>query len=175
MEHLDLKSVLEILRFVNKSDLTEVELSQPDFKLKIKRRGGDAPYVEYIPAPQVVQAVPQVGAAAAPAPLAAPAAAAPAPAQAAQPTALAPSASHGTGHIVRAPMVGTFYRAGGPDKPAFVQVGDVVRKGQVLCIIEAMKLFNEIESEVEGKVVKILVDNAKPVEYDQPLFEIEVA
>jgi acetyl-CoA carboxylase biotin carboxyl carrier protein len=74
---------------------------------------------------------------------------------------------------IRSPMVGTFYRAPAPDKPPYVQVGDIIQKGQVVCIIEAMKLFNEIQSEVSGKIVRILVENAQPVEYDQPLFEVE--
>jgi acetyl-CoA carboxylase biotin carboxyl carrier protein len=74
----------------------------------------------------------------------------------------------------RSPMIGTFYRASGPEKPVYVNVGDTVKKGQVLCIVEAMKLFNEIESEYDGKIVKILVENAQPVEYDQPLFLIEL-
>jgi acetyl-CoA carboxylase biotin carboxyl carrier protein len=111
-------------------------------------------------------------AAPAPAPAAAPVAAAPAQAAAAAPAApaAAPAASHTP---LKSPMIGTFYRSSGPDSPAFVQVGDTVEKGQVICIIEAMKLFNEIEAEQSGRIVKVLVENATPVEYDQPLFLIE--
>jgi acetyl-CoA carboxylase biotin carboxyl carrier protein len=111
-------------------------------------------------------------AAPAPAPAAAPVAAAPAQAAAATPAApaAAPAASH---TALKSPMIGTFYRSSGPDSPAFVQVGDTVEKGQVICIIEAMKLFNEIEAEQSGRIVKVLVENATPVEYDQPLFLIE--
>jgi acetyl-CoA carboxylase biotin carboxyl carrier protein len=173
---MDFKSILEILRFVNKSDLTEVDIVQPDFKLKIKRSGGEAAHVEYVPQPSLAPVQ------YAPVPVAAPVvAAAPAAPVAAAPltvaAALAPAAAaeSTSGKLVRSPMVGTFYRTAAPDKPAFVQVGDVVQVGQTLCIIEAMKLFNEIESDVAGKVVKILVENAKPVEFDQPLFEIEPA
>ena len=100
------------------------------------------------------------------APVAAPAAAPATPAAPAEPAA-------GSYKSLKAPMIGTFYRSSGPDAPAFVQVGDMVEKGQVICIIEAMKLFNEIEAEESGRIVKALVDNATPVEYDQPLFLIE--
>lgn len=113
--------------------------------------------------------VPQVYNVAPPAPVAA--AAAPAATPTAPPTAVAPAASTNT-IIIKSPMIGTFYRRSGPDKPAFVEVGAEVTPGKVVCIIEAMKLFNEIESEVKGTIVKILVDDASPVEYDQPLFEV---
>lgn len=165
---MDFKSIQEILRFVSKSELTEVEIEQKDFKLKVKRQ---------LPEIQMIQ--PQY----APAPLAAsPAVAYPAPAPmpsaAPAPAAEAPKAATEGGKNLfeyRSPIIGTFYRSSGPDKEPFVKVGDTVSKGQVLCIIEAMKLFNEIESEVEGKIVKILVENAQPVEYDQPLFLIELS
>jgi acetyl-CoA carboxylase biotin carboxyl carrier protein len=85
----------------------------------------------------------------------------------------APAASGSQGTPIKSPMIGTFYRSSSPDKPAFVTVGDEVKKGQVLCIIEAMKLFNEIESEVSGRIVKVLAEDASPVEYDQPLFLVE--
>lgn len=101
----------------------------------------------------------------APAPMAA------APAPVAAPAAMAPAADGGVG--IKSPMIGTFYRSGGPDKDAFVKVGDKVEKGQVVCIIEAMKLFNEIESEVSGTITKVMVENASPVEYDQPLFLVD--
>jgi acetyl-CoA carboxylase biotin carboxyl carrier protein len=103
---------------------------------------------------------------AAPAPAAAPAAAAPSP---------APAAASANQITVKSPMIGTFYRSAGPDKAPFVNVGDEIKAGQVVCIIEAMKLFNEIESEVSGRIVKVLVDDASPVEYDQALFIVEPA
>ena len=97
--------------------------------------------------------------------------AAPQVAAAPAPVAAAPVADKGT--VIKAPMVGTFYRSAGPDKEAFVKPGDKVKKGQVICIIEAMKLFNEIESEISGRIVEVLVENATPVEFDQPLFVVE--
>ena len=98
--------------------------------------------------------------------------AAPAPVDAAA-TPATPAPVAATGTSIKSPMVGTFYRSAGPDKPPFVKPGDKVSKGQVICIIEAMKLFNEIEAEMDGTIVKVLVDDASPVEYDQPLFIIE--
>jgi acetyl-CoA carboxylase biotin carboxyl carrier protein len=164
---MDFKSIQEILRFVSKSELTEVEIEQKDFKLKVKRQLPDVQMVQApYPAPALLQApMPSMPMpAVAPAPASAPSAPA------------APVADSGKNLFeYRSPIIGTFYRASGPDKDVFVKVGDSVRKGQVLCIIEAMKLFNEIESEVEGKIVKILVENAQPVEYDQPLFLIELS
>lgn len=158
---MDAKTIQELIRLVNKSDLTEVEIETPDFRLRL-RRGG--PEVVYAAAPQAV------------APAAVPQAAvqqAAAPAQSSG--AAAPAADASEDHLVavRSPMIGTFYRASGPDKEPFVKVGDDIDSGQVLCIIEAMKLFNEIESEHRGRIVKILVENAQPVEYDQPLFLID--
>jgi len=176
-QDMDLKAVLEILRFVNKSDIAEVEISMPDFELKVKRTPDGAPaYYTVAAPPPLPVAAPAPLVTPAPVAASAPAAAAPAAAPAASAApAPAPAAASGPVHEILSPMVGTFYRSAGPDKPAYVNVGDVVRKGQVLCIIEAMKLFNEIESDVDGKIVKILPENAKPVEYDQVLFVIEPA
>lgn len=156
---MDAKTIQELIRLVNKSDLTEVEIETPDFRLRL-RRGG--PEVVYAAAPQAVApaAVPQ-------------ATQAPSPATSAPVSAAAADASEDHLVAVRSPMIGTFYRASGPDKEPFVKVGDDIDSGQVLCIIEAMKLFNEIESEHRGRIVKILVENAQPVEYDQPLFLID--
>jgi len=156
---MDLKEIQDLIRFVSKSGVTEVELEKDGFKIVIKsdRPAEQMAYVQQAPmmmAPPV-QAAP-----------AAVAAAAPAPAPAAAPAAV----SAETGVPIKSPMIGTFYRSAGPDKDVFVKVGDKVEKGQVVCIIEAMKLFNEIESEVSGTILKVLVDNANPVEYDQPLF-----
>jgi acetyl-CoA carboxylase biotin carboxyl carrier protein len=157
---MELKEIQELIKFVSKAGVAEVELESKGFKIVIKTQN-KAPEntVTYVQA-----AMPQ----AAPAPAAMPQAA-PAPAQ---PQAAA--AEDLSKYItVKAPMVGTFYRRPSPDKPIFANVGDEVKAGSVLCIIEAMKLFNEIESEVSGRVVKILVDDASPVEFDQPLFLID--
>ncbi|MDB5030748.1 acetyl-CoA carboxylase biotin carboxyl carrier protein [Mucilaginibacter sp.] len=152
---MDIKQIQDLIRFVSKSGVNEVSLEQKDFKITIKTNQE----------PTVVHAT-------IPAPASAPAAATAAPALAAAP---APAAVADTSHYltIKSPMIGTFYRSASPDKPLFVNVGDEVESGTVVCIIEAMKLFNEIESEVSGRIVKILVDNASPVEYDQPLFLVE--
>ncbi len=158
---MTLKEIQTLIKFVSESGVDEVDLEEKDFKLSIRKA---AP----VAAPQVVQAtVPAPQAAPAPAP-AAPAA------QPEAPKAEAPAAPAEDNLLtIKSPMIGTFYRTPSPDKPAFVNVGDEVSQGSVVCIVEAMKLFNEIESEVSGKIVKILVDNATPVEYDQPLFLVE--
>ncbi len=169
---MDFKAIQELLRFVSKSDLTEVELEQGDFKLKIKRKGlSDG--VEYVQLPVAPSAPVYASPAALPAaaPSAEPAGdAIPVAAKAAE---AAPSSANL--HTIKSPMIGTFYRSPGPDKPMFVNVGDSITAGQTICIVEAMKLFNEIECEVSGRVVKILVENAQPVEYDQPLFVVELS
>jgi acetyl-CoA carboxylase biotin carboxyl carrier protein len=163
---MDIKDIQELLKFINRSTLTDVEIEQKDFRLRIQRKQ-DVIYAQ-APVMQQVQPVYQP-AQQAEAPAALPAA------QPTTPAAEAKPADSGKNlYEFRAPLIGTFYRSSGPDKPAFVNVGDTVSKGQALGIIEAMKLFNEIESDVAGKIVKILVDNAKPVEYDQPLFLIEL-
>jgi len=154
---MDLKEIQDLIRFVSKSGVTEVALEKDGFKIVIKsdRPAEQMAYVQQ--APMMMAAPVQ----AAPAPVAAATAPAPAPAAA---------AAAEVGVPIKSPMIGTFYRSAGPDKDVFVKVGDKVEKGQVVCIIEAMKLFNEIESEVSGTILKVLVDNANPVEYDQPLF-----
>ena len=160
------KEIEELIRFVAKSGVSEVNLELKDFKITIKNnppRFEQVVHTVAAPAPAMQLPVP----AAAPVPVAAtvmPSSTAPAPAS---------SGAEANYITVKSPMIGTFYRSPGPDKPLFVNVGDEVKPGKVLCIIEAMKLFNEIESEVSGRVVKILVDNAKPVEYDTPLFLID--
>jgi acetyl-CoA carboxylase biotin carboxyl carrier protein len=155
------KELQELLDFIAKSGLNKVNIETEEFKISVQREPSTKQVVSMSAAP-VAAAVPQ--------PAAAPAA--PALAQpAATPTAPAPAAASHT--PLKSPMIGTFYRSSGPDSPAFVQVGDTVEKGQVICIIEAMKLFNEIEAEQSGRIVKVLVENATPVEYDQPLFLIE--
>jgi len=157
---MDIKEIQELIRFVAKSGVNEVELERDGFKLSIKANA-PAPVAQVVAAPMPVQV-------AAPAPVAA---AVPAPAAAA-----APAASNETNYLtITSPMIGTFYRTPGPDKDPFVNVGDLVEPGKVVCIVEAMKLFNEIESEVKGRIVKVLVDNASPVEYGQPLFLVDPA
>ena len=151
------KELQELLDFIAKSGLNKVNIETEEFKISVQRDPNTR---------QVVSMAAPV--AHAPAPVAAPTAAAAAPAA---PVAAAEPA--GNFKPLKAPMIGTFYRSSGPDSPSFVQVGDMVEKGQVICIIEAMKLFNEIEAEESGRIVKALVDNATPVEYDQPLFLIE--
>jgi acetyl-CoA carboxylase biotin carboxyl carrier protein len=168
---MKLTEIEELIRLIAKSGVNEVSIEQKDFKITIKSDYA-AQKKNNIPAqPQIIQAAPAIAAApvAAPTPVAAAPSAAPAPAP-------APSADENANYItIKSPMIGTFYRSSGPDKPSFVNVGDSVKEGDVLCIIEAMKLFNEIESEVKGKIVKVLVENATPVEYDQPLFLVEPA
>lgn len=158
---MQVKDILELLRFVSKSDFTEVTIEGPEWKVSV-RRGAGAPVVVSAPANPVPVSLPV------PVVPATPVAPSPEPAKAASPEPPKKNTVY-----IRSPMVGTFYRAPAPEKPPYVQVGDIVQKGQVVCIIEAMKLFNEIQSEVSGKIVRILVENAQPVEYDQPLFEVE--
>lgn len=162
---MDLKEIQNLIKFVAKSGASEVNLETEDFKITIKTGGEEgATYVQHVP----VAAPAHV---AAPAPVAAAPAAAPA-----APAAAAPAAAEedNSNYVtVKSPMIGTFYRRPSPDKDLFVEVGDEIKPGSVVCIIEAMKLFNEIESEVSGKIVKILVDDQTPVEYDQPLFLVD--
>jgi acetyl-CoA carboxylase biotin carboxyl carrier protein len=155
---MDIKQIQELIKFVSRSGVNEVAIEQKEFKITIKTNQTPTVINTTVPtqavAPQVLPA-----------------------AQAAQPaavTAPAPEADDTSKYItVKSPMIGTFYRSSSPEKPSFVNVGDEITVGKVICIIEAMKLFNEIESEVSGRVVKVLVDNSSPVEYDQPLFLVE--
>jgi acetyl-CoA carboxylase biotin carboxyl carrier protein len=161
---MNLNEIQDLIKFVAKSGVSEVEIEQKDFKIIIKSE------VKKAEQQIIVQA-----AAPAALPVAAPAPVAAAPVAAA-PAAPAPAANDDANYItIKSPMIGTFYRSAGPDKDAFVNVGQSVGKGDTICIIEAMKLFNEIESEVSGKIVKVLVDDASPVEYDQPLFLVDPA
>lgn len=161
---MNIKEIQDLIRFVAKSGVNEVEIEQKDFKLTIKTESPqDAANRQYIvqaaPAPVAIQAAPV---AAAPTPVAAAPAA-------------APVVEDSKLITVKSPMIGTFYRSSGPDKEPFISVGQSISVGDTVCIIEAMKLFNEIESEVSGKIVKVLVDDSSPVEYDQPLFLVEPA
>lgn len=160
------KELQELIDFIAKSGLNKVNIETEEFKIAITREAGQK--VSYVAGSAPAGApMPQMAAPAAPA--AAPQAAAPAPAAA--PSAFADGS--GNYQTIKAPMIGTFYRSASPEAPVFVNVGDEVKKGQVICIIEAMKLFNEIEAEVSGKIVKVMAENASPVEYDQPLFVID--
>ena len=159
---MELKEIQDLIKFVAKSGVSEVELESKGFKIIIKTPSANETVM--VQQPTVIHAAPAPVAMAAPAP--APVAAAPAPA--------APAAADTSNLItIKSPMIGTFYRSAGPGKPLFVNVGDEIKPGKALCIIEAMKLFNEIESEVSGTIVKVLVDDATPVEYDQPLFLVQ--
>jgi acetyl-CoA carboxylase biotin carboxyl carrier protein len=153
---MDLRKLKKLIDLVQESGIAELEVTEGEERVKIVRSGRSAPEVAV------------AGAAFAPSPSPSPAAAPPA---AAAPAAEAPAAPEG--HVVKSPMVGTFYRASAPDAKAFVEVGDTVKAGQTICIIEAMKLMNEIESDQDGVVKAILVENGQPVEYGEPLFVIE--
>lgn len=157
---MDIKDIQNLIKFVSKAEVSEVKYKTKDFEITIKTplAGSDAVYAQ----PAVYHTAPQ---AAAQAPVAAPAAA---------PAEKAEAVSDDSKYItIKSPMIGTFYRKPSPDKDVFVNVGDEVSIGKVVCVIEAMKLFNQIDSEISGKIVKILVDDATPVEYDQPLFLVD--
>ncbi|MCC6817588.1 MAG: acetyl-CoA carboxylase biotin carboxyl carrier protein [Bacteroidia bacterium] len=162
---MDIKEIENLIKFVaSQKNVGEVEIEKKDFKLVIRK-----PVSTVVQSPQYIQAT------AAPMPNQLPAAPQ-APVSAAPVSESNSAAAPETASnliTIKSPMIGTFYRSSSPDKPAFVNVGDEVKPGKAVCIIEAMKLFNEIESEVSGKIVKVLVDNASPVEYDQPLFLVE--
>lgn len=157
---MDFKQIQELIKMVNKSNLSELTIEEKDFKVTIKQKE-DIIQQTVISGP--VQQAPAVVAAA-------PANTAPA---AASPAASKPAEDNSKYVTIKSPMIGTFYRKPSPDKPLFIEVGDEVTPGKVVCIIEAMKLFNEIESEVKGKIVKVLVEDQSPVEYDQPLFLVD--
>jgi acetyl-CoA carboxylase biotin carboxyl carrier protein len=175
---MKLVEIQELIKFVSKSGVNEVEIEQKDFKIVIKtdgpqrRRGRgakDEQYMQQVPmAVAGVQPIPQVPVApqiqhAPPAP--------------AQPAAESGGSTEDDSKYIeiKSPMIGTFYRSAKPGDPSFIEIGDTVTTGKVVCIIEAMKLFNEIESEVSGKIIKVLVDDNTPVEYDQPLFLVDPA
>lgn len=158
---MDIKQIQDLIRFVSKSGVNEVSIEQNEFKITIKTNQAPTYVTANVPVGVPVQQVP----AQAPAAISTPEAPAAAAAE--------PAADTSKYITVKSPMIGTFYRSASPDKPSFVNVGDEISTGSVLCIIEAMKLFNEIESEVSGRIVKVLVDNSSPVEYDQPLFLVE--
>ena len=159
---MDIKEIQNLIRFVAKSGAHEVKLEMEDIKITIKTAADNV-----LPESQtIVQHLPAMPAA----PVAVVETETPAPAPEAASASAVTDANLTT---VKSPIIGTFYRKASPDKPSFVEVGADVKQGDVLCVIEAMKLFNEIESEMSGKIVKILVDDASPVEFDQPLFLID--
>ncbi len=163
---MDIKEIQNLIKFVAKSGASEVSLEMDDVKITIKTGGDEKVVVDPANYLQQIQPVSAVM----------PNQAIPAPPAAAPATPAAPAAeSEETDKYVtiKSPIIGTFYRKPAPDKPLFVEVGQQVGEGDVLCVIEAMKLFNEIESEISGKIVKILVDDSSPVEFDQPLFLID--
>jgi oxaloacetate decarboxylase alpha subunit len=155
-DRMNLKELKELIEMLKDTDISELEIERSGVKVRL-RKGGDVtfhpvmPRMEHPPAAIIAPAVPETEV----------------------PAAEKPAAPPSNQIKVTSPIVGTFYRASSPDKPPYVEVGDIVRKGQVLCIIEAMKLMNEIESEAAGKIVQVLVENNQPVEYGQPLFIIE--
>lgn len=161
---MDIKEIQSLIKFVAKSGASEVKLETDDIKITIRTgpvdSGSERTYVQHIPMqsppPHQTQAVPT----------------------SAEPTAKEAAAraesEESSRYItIKSPIIGTFYRKAAPDKPPFVEVGDTISKGDVLCVIEAMKLFNDIESEVSGKIIKVLVEDSSPVEFDQPLFLID--
>ena len=159
---MDIKQIQELVKLVNKSNIGELSIEKDDFKITIKQKkewvqqgGGSAAQQQSLRAEQPVLPQPPM----------------PSFGNVTKPAETAPKSENTL--TIKSPMIGTFYRQAGPGKPLFVSVGDEVEPGQVVCIIEAMKLFNEIESEVSGKIVKILVEDASPVEFDQPLFLVE--
>ena len=162
---MDLKEIQNLIKFVSNSGVAEVKLETGDVKITIRTtlegNSQDITYVQQAPMQQAIQQAAPVAPAAI-----APAAAAPVE------TAVEDNSKYIT---IKSPMIGTLYRKPSPDKPMFVEVGSTINKGDVVCVVEAMKLFNEIESEISGKIVKVLVDDASPVEYDQPLFLVDPA
>lgn len=157
---MEYKQIQELVKMINKSNISELSIKDGEFEITIKQENGLTGTPVYAaPMPMAM-----------PAPVAATTPVAPAtPA-----TTEAAPASNDKLHTIKSPMIGTFYRSPSPDKPAFVNVGDEVKPGQTLCIVEAMKLFNEIECEISGKIVKVLVDESTPIEYDQPMFLVEL-
>ncbi|MDH7446194.1 acetyl-CoA carboxylase biotin carboxyl carrier protein [Aquimarina sp. 2201CG14-23] len=161
---MDLKEIQNLIKFVAKSGASEVKLEMEDVKITIKttsEENKETTFVQQIPVNAPVTSQPV------------------APAQVVEPTPVAPPANTAATEdnskyiTIKSPIIGTLYRKPSPDKPTFVEVGDTIKEGDVLCIIEAMKLFNEIESEVSGKIVKVLADDSSPVEFDQPLFLVD--
>jgi acetyl-CoA carboxylase biotin carboxyl carrier protein len=155
---MNLNEIQDLIEFVSKSGVDEVEIERKDFKLVIRSNTNQG-VAQVVQSPvQTIMPTPQQ--------------------QITQPVAKAVETNTANTEdakyvTIKSPMIGTFYRQAGPDKPPFVNVGDTIKKGDVICMVEAMKLFNEIEAEISGKIIKVLVDDSKPVEYDQPLFLVD--
>lgn len=156
---MEIKDLKLLIKMITETDITEFEMDNADEKIVIKR--GHQPEIIQMAAPAAYMQAPAAMAAA------------PAPAVAAAPAAAAPAPAVESGETINSPIVGTFYRAPSPEAAPFAEVGQVIEKGQVICLVEAMKLFNEIEAEFKCKIVKICVENAQPVEFGQPLFVVE--
>ena len=156
---MDLKEIQNLIKFVSNSGVAEVKLETGEIKITIRTTlEGNSPDITYVQQAPMQHSMPIPSAPAAPA----------------SSTPAAPAADENSKYIIiKSPMIGTFYRKPSPDKPTFVEVGSTIGKGDVLCVVEAMKLFNEIEAEISGKIVKILVDDMSPVEFDQPLFLVD--
>lgn len=154
---MDIKQIQELVKIFTKANISELSIEQDKFKITIKQKDNtqSAPIIPGTTQPLMAYPAPPV-----------------ATSSIEKKDIPIPEKKSNT-VIIKSPMIGTFYRSASPDKPAFVNIGDQVSPGEIVCIIEAMKLFNEIESEVQGKIVKILVEDSSPVEYDQPLFEVE--
>tara|TARA_B100001989_G_scaffold97001_1_gene67681 strand:+ start:1382 stop:1870 length:489 start_codon:yes stop_codon:yes gene_type:complete len=160
---MNFKQIQQLIKFVSKTDVNEVTIENKDFKINIKGRSFSNETVQpliqqTLPSPQIQPPV---------------VLSEPTPAVQTSPESTKAESDSSNYVTIKSPIIGTFYRKPSPDKDSFVNVGDEISEGQTLCVIEAMKLFNEIESDVSGKIVKILVDDASPVEFDQPLFVIE--
>ena len=156
---MKIKEIQNLIKFVAKSGASEVKLEMEDVKITIKTNDGSNPVVVQepviLPQPNVIHSQPL-------------------PTPNTEPAITPPESIEDSNYItIKSPIIGTFYRKPSPDKPNFVEVGDSITQGSVLCVIEAMKLFNDIESEVSGKIIKILVDDSSPVEFDQPLFLVD--
>ncbi|MDO4881629.1 MAG: acetyl-CoA carboxylase biotin carboxyl carrier protein [Capnocytophaga sp.] len=165
---MDLRDIQNLIRFVAKSGASEVKLEMEDIKITIKTSGEEArAETVYVQQPLVAQGIPPMS-------VPMPQPIVPSEPQATTTTTTTKNEDENDKYItIKSPIIGTFYRRPSPNKPLFVEVGDHIVQGQTLCVIEAMKLFNEIESEYSGKIVKVLVDDSSPVEYDQPLFLVD--
>ena len=152
---MDIKKIQELVKLITKTNIGEISIEEKDFKITIKQK---KEATQNFAAPQFQQAPPQLPAT---------------PPKTETPKETPATPKEDNLVTIKSPMIGTFYRQAGPGKPIFVSVGDEITEGTVVCIIEAMKLFNEIESEVSGRIVKVLVEDASPVEFDQPLFLVE--
>jgi len=160
---MDLKEIQNLIKFVAKSGASEVKLEMDDIKITIRTgtEGKEPTYIQQYPMGAQMQQQMPMQQQQTPAP------------EAPAPTGEQPADDDSKFIIVKSPIIGTFYRKPSPDKPVFIEIGDTIKEGDVLCVIEAMKLFNEIESEVSGKIVKVLVEDSSPVEFDQPLFLVD--